>query len=80
MSDCRAEVLKRYLVSRRYLVREAQAMGVEIIDRCNLTVLQEPGQEDLADFLAEHKVIPFCALSIHLLAAMSASPTSMVCT
>ena len=55
-------------------------MGVEIIDRCNLTVLQEPGQEDLADFLAEHKVIPFCALSIHLLAAMSASPTSMVCT
>jgi len=29
---------------------------VEIIDRCNLTVLQEPGQEDLAEFLAEHKV------------------------
>jgi len=29
---------------------------VEVIDRCNLTVLTEPGQEDLADFLAEHRV------------------------
>jgi len=27
-----------------------------MIDRCNLTVLFEPGQEDLAEFLAEHKV------------------------
>ena len=52
---------------------------MEIIERCNLTVLQEPGQEDLADFLAEHKVIPFCAFSIHLLAAMSTSSSSMVC-
>ena len=40
----------------RYLVGEAAQLGVEIIDRCNLTVLLEPGQEDLADFLAEHKV------------------------
>ena len=31
-------------------------MGLEIIDRCNLTVLQEPGQEDLVSFLAQHKV------------------------
>ena len=29
---------------------------VDIIDRCNLTVLAEPGQEDLADFLAAHEV------------------------
>lgn len=35
---------------------EAHAMGLEIIDRCNLTVLQEPGQEDLVSFLAQHKV------------------------
>ena len=35
---------------------EAHAMGLEVIDRCNLTVLQEPGQEDLVSFLAEHKV------------------------
>lgn len=27
-----------------------------IIDRCNLTVLLEPGQEDLVDFLKENRV------------------------
>jgi len=41
----------------RRIVTEASSLeSVEIIDRCNLTVLTEPGQEDLADFLAEHKV------------------------
>lgn len=40
----------------RYLVSEAVAMGIHVIDRCNLTVLHEPGQEDTADFLAQHKV------------------------
>ena len=40
----------------RFLVEEASALDVEIIDRCNLTVLMEPGQEDLAEFLAKHKV------------------------
>ena len=40
----------------RYLVEEASKLGVEIIDRCNLTVLMEPGQEDLPEFLAKHKV------------------------
>ena len=40
----------------RYLVREARALDVHVIDRCNLTVLLEPGQEDLADFLAEQQV------------------------
>ncbi|KAK9844053.1 hypothetical protein WJX81_003051 [Elliptochloris bilobata] len=40
----------------RYLVREARALGLEVIDRCNLTVLQEPGQEDLPAFLADHQV------------------------
>lgn len=29
---------------------------VTTLYRCNLTVLQEPGQEDLAEFLAENKV------------------------
>jgi hypothetical protein len=29
---------------------------LEIIDRCNLTVLLEPGQEDLVDFLRRHRV------------------------
>lgn len=36
----------------RELVRGARALGVRVIDRCNLTILSEPGQEDLADFLA----------------------------
>src|SRR5258708_31900312 len=27
-----------------------------VIDRCNLTVLEEPGQEDLAEFLARERV------------------------
>ena len=38
------------------LVRTARAQGVRVTDRCNLTVLFEPGQEDLAEFLAEHGV------------------------
>lgn len=40
----------------RKLVRKASAMGVHVIDRCNLTILSEPGQDGLAEFLAEHKV------------------------
>src|SRR3954467_4341787 len=40
----------------RYLVREAHARGVKVIDRCNLTVVFEPGQEDLVAFLAVHQV------------------------
>jgi radical SAM/Cys-rich protein len=36
----------------RDLVRDARAMGVHVIDRCNLTILSEPGQDDLAGFLA----------------------------
>lgn len=40
----------------RQLVREASALGVKVIDRCNLTILFEPDQEDLAEFLAEHRV------------------------
>jgi hypothetical protein len=41
----------------RYLVQEARALGssLEIIDRCNLTVLCEPGQEDLPQFLADNR-------------------------
>jgi radical SAM/Cys-rich protein len=40
----------------RWLVGEARRAGRRVIDRCNLTVLLEPGQEDLADFLAAHDV------------------------
>src|SRR3954469_19894288 len=40
----------------RELVLRGRELGVRIIDRCNLTVLEEPGQEDLADFLAKNEV------------------------
>lgn len=40
----------------RHLVRRARALGVHVMDRCNLTILFEPGQEDLAEFLAEQQV------------------------
>src|SRR5262252_5400833 len=40
----------------RELVRRARELGVHVIDRCNLTVLSEPGQEDTAQFLAAQRV------------------------
>jgi len=40
----------------RDLVQRARALGCTVIDRCNLTILQEPGYEDLAQFLASQKV------------------------
>ena len=40
----------------RWLVRQAREEGVAVIDRCNLTILSEPGQEDLARFLADQGV------------------------
>lgn len=40
----------------RQLVIEATSLGVKVIDRCNLTILFEPGQDDLAEFLAKYRV------------------------
>lgn len=40
----------------RALVVAARSRGVRVIDRCNLTILEEPGQEGLAEFLAAHSV------------------------
>ena len=40
----------------RSLVKEAGALGVRVIDRCNLTILYEPDQDDLATFLARQQV------------------------
>lgn len=40
----------------RTLVRGARNLGKKVIDRCNLTVLFRPGQEDTAEFLAEQGV------------------------
>ena len=43
--------------SFKYLVVEARKLGVEVIDRCNLTILLESGFESLASFLADNKVV-----------------------
>lgn len=40
----------------RWMVAEARRLGRHVIDRCNLTVLYESGQEDLAEFLAANAV------------------------
>lgn len=40
----------------RELVVKVRALDVNVIDRCNLTILNEPGQKDLAEFLAEQQV------------------------
>jgi radical SAM/Cys-rich protein len=40
----------------RELVVRARELGVRVIDRCNLTVLEEPGQEDTAGFLSRNEV------------------------
>ena len=46
----------------RDLVRALRRLDVEVIDRCNLTILSEPGQEDLADFLAGEGVTVIASL------------------
>jgi len=38
------------------LVEAARGLGMHVIDRCNLTILNEPGFEDMAAFLAQHQV------------------------
>jgi len=50
----------------RALVAQARAQGVVVIDRCNLTILSEPGQEDLAAFLADQGVRVVASLPCYL--------------
>lgn len=50
----------------RELVRQARALGVAVLDRCNLTILSEPGQEDLAVFLAQQGVTVVASLPCYL--------------
>jgi radical SAM/Cys-rich protein len=50
----------------RRLVREARELGVQAIDRCNLTVMFEPGQEDLPEFLAANRVEVTASLPCYL--------------
>lgn len=50
----------------RYLVTEARARNVKVIDRCNLSVLEEPQQENLAHFLSEQQVEVVASLPCYL--------------
>jgi radical SAM/Cys-rich protein len=50
----------------RTMVVSARDLGRRVIDRCNLTVLLEPGQEDTAQFLADHRVEIVASLPCYL--------------
>ncbi len=56
----------------RDLVQRARAAGLRVIDRCNLTVLLEPGQEDTARFLAEQGVAIVASLPCYTAANVDA--------
>ncbi len=50
----------------RSLIVAARALGVRVIDRCNLTILEEPGQEGLAEFLADQGVEVVASMPCYL--------------
>jgi len=50
----------------RYLIAQAHALGVRVIDRCNLTILEEDGYEGMAEFLADHAVEVVASLPCYL--------------
>lgn len=50
----------------RDLTRAARALGIRVIDRCNLTILSEPGQDDLARFSAMHGIDVTASLPCYL--------------
>ena len=50
----------------RKLVLAVKSLNVHIIDRCNLTILEEPSYEWLADFLAENNVEVVASMPCYL--------------
>ena len=50
----------------RRVVSAARELGVRVMDRCNLTVLEQPGQEDTAEFLAREQVEIVASLPCYL--------------
>jgi radical SAM/Cys-rich protein len=50
----------------RALVEAGREAGAAVIDRCNLTILSEPGQADLAAFLARQRVTVVASLPCYL--------------
>ena len=49
-----------------YLVSEAAKLAITVIDRCNLVILEEVAYEEMAEFLAEHKVTIVASLPCYL--------------
>jgi radical SAM/Cys-rich protein len=45
-----------------YLVESARAIGRHVMDRCNLTVIFEPGKNSLPEFFKRHQVELICSL------------------
>ena len=50
----------------KWLVKQAVSAKVHVMDRCNPTILMEPGYEDLVDFLAAHRVEIIASLPCYL--------------
>ncbi len=50
----------------RFLVEEARKIGCRVIDRCNLTILMTPRYDELASFLATHRVEIVASLPCYL--------------
>jgi radical SAM/Cys-rich protein len=50
----------------RRMVTDARKLGVKVMDRCNLTILEQPGQEDLAEFLAANRVEVVASMPCYL--------------
>ena len=50
----------------RSLVADARDLDVKVIDRCNLTILEVPGQENLAEFLAGRQVEVVASMPCYL--------------
>jgi radical SAM/Cys-rich protein len=50
----------------RRMVVTARDMGVKVMDRCNLTILEQPSQEDLAEFLAAQQVVVIASMPCYL--------------
>ncbi len=50
----------------KWLVTQAKQQGMHVIDRCNPTILVEPGYENTAEFLAEQQVEVIASLPCYL--------------
>jgi radical SAM/Cys-rich protein len=50
----------------RRLVHDARKFGTKVMNRCNLTILEQPGQEDTAEFLARERVEVVASMPCYL--------------